>query len=185
MNKLLKFLSIFWIEIMLDKLHYIDFKAPNSIDMCASSQAEKRKCKVAIGSINSKLASLILRYNGVCPTSEDGFSLLWATPNEADTISPSSSFQRFNHFPYSKRILGNKAELSYLDSREMISMQELLDNVCVNVNEDVFEATVVRMEDERNERAGNGFVRIFPSPENDDLQRLLRRSAFCPNDKEK
>lgn len=99
---------------MLNELPFIIFRAPETTDQLYTEQLSIKKCKFALGSYNTKLASNILQYNGVIPTSQDEFHLLWATSTESDTLSPICRLQKFNHFPYSKQILGNKAELAYI-----------------------------------------------------------------------
>ena len=64
--------------------------------------------------LNKKLVSKILAYNGLSQALKNDFVLMWGSSPDTDEISPISVYQRFNHFPYSKRILGNKAELPYI-----------------------------------------------------------------------
>ena len=96
----------------MDSEDAIIFEAPDTVAELKSKLDVARKCKFAIGSHNTKLITRILLYNGLIPTQEDDFTLLWATSPESDTVSIASPYQRINHFPYSKQILGNKAELA-------------------------------------------------------------------------
>ena len=88
------------------------FEAPEAVDDLKVPRDVPRKCKFAIGGHNTKLITRILLYNGIIPTQDDDFTLLWATSPESDTVTPTSPLQKVNHFPYSKQILGNKAELA-------------------------------------------------------------------------
>ena len=90
----------------------IVFEAPEDGTELKSPLDIPRKCKFAIGGHNTKLITRILLYNGIIPTQSDDFTLLWATSPESDTVVPTSPLQKVNHFPYSKQILGNKAELA-------------------------------------------------------------------------
>ncbi|OHT16434.1 Tubulin-tyrosine ligase family protein [Tritrichomonas foetus] len=99
---------------MIDEQKYLIFTAPeNQSELTAKIDPEKHP-KFAIGSFNTKLVSKILLYNGIEGTADDDFTLLWATSPEVDTVSPISPYQKINHFPYSKQIVGNKAELAYI-----------------------------------------------------------------------
>ena len=99
---------------MFDPQSYIIFEAPENQSELGLREDPSKKAKFAIGSFNTKLLSRILLFNGIKPTAEDDYTLLWATSPEVDTVSPVSPFQRINHFPYSKQIVGNKAELAYI-----------------------------------------------------------------------
>jgi hypothetical protein len=56
-------------------------------------------------------------YNGLSPTSGLDFSVLWASSGEVDEVAPVSAHQKLNHFPYSKKVVGNKAEFAYIMQR--------------------------------------------------------------------
>ncbi|KAK8866694.1 hypothetical protein M9Y10_009661 [Tritrichomonas musculus] len=99
---------------MIDKLNYIIFNAPQSQSELIKREDDQKQAKFAIGSFNTKLVSRILLYNGISSTIDDDFTLLWATSPEVDTVTPLSPYHKINHFPYSKQIVGNKAELAYL-----------------------------------------------------------------------
>lgn len=68
--------------------------------------------KYAHGSYNSKLVVSILKYNGFIPAIADEYHIAWATPAEADKMTPRCPLQKLNHFPKSKKIIGNKAKLA-------------------------------------------------------------------------
>ena len=93
-------------------MEHIIFEAPESVDDLQYQLDVERKCKFAAGTHNTKLLTRLLLYNGIEPTQEDDFALLWATSPESDTVKVASPLQKVNHFPYSKQILGNKAELA-------------------------------------------------------------------------
>ena len=90
----------------------IIFEAPGRLSELKKELDVERKCKFAVGSHNTKLITRLLLYNGIQPTQGDDFTLLWGTSPETDTVSVASPLQRLNHFPYSKQILGDKAELA-------------------------------------------------------------------------
>ena len=92
----------------------IIFEAPESVGDLDDVLDVERKCKFAAGTHNTRLLTRILLYNGIEPTQEDDFTLLWATSPETDTVKVASPLQKVNHFPYSKQILGNKAELALI-----------------------------------------------------------------------
>lgn len=99
---------------MISNRHFLIFRAPSSIYEASFSLNADIKCNFHLGSYNKKLVSKILSYNGLSQASKDDFVLMWGSSPDTDEISPISVYQRFNHFPYSKRILGNKAELAYI-----------------------------------------------------------------------
>ena len=99
---------------MIHQFNYLILKAPDNQSELSTKSTNLKEAKFAIGSFNTKLVSRILLYNGLKATAEDDFTVLLATSPEADTITPSSPYQRINHFPYSKQIVGNKAELAYI-----------------------------------------------------------------------
>lgn len=104
-------------KLMLSNRHFLIFRAPSSIYETSFSLSADIKCNFRLGSYNKKLASKILSYNGLSQTTTNDFVLIWGSSPDTDEISPISIYQRFNHFPYSKRILGNKAELAYIIQR--------------------------------------------------------------------
>lgn len=99
---------------MLSKFKYILFDVPENQSELLKREDQEKNPKFAIGSFNTKLVSRILLYNGLSSTADDDYTLIWATSPEADTITPLSPYHKINHFPYSKQIVGNKAELAYL-----------------------------------------------------------------------
>jgi hypothetical protein len=101
-------------DVMLDRSKFIMFRCPEFAEDLDTPRRRARTCKFAAGSLNSGLVSKILVYNGLRPTSDSDFSLMWASSPYVDDVLPVSIFQKLNHFPYSKRILGNKAELAYI-----------------------------------------------------------------------
>ena len=96
---------------MLQQKDYIIFNYP-------STSSEKKgvnnplKSTFTLGSYNKRLVHQILRYNGLVETDKGNFNLFWGSSPDSNTISLLSSFQKVNHFPYSKQIVGNKAELA-------------------------------------------------------------------------
>lgn len=99
---------------MLSKFKYILFDVPENQSELLKREDQEKNPKFAIGSFNTKLVSRILLYNGLSSTADDDYTLIWATSPEADMITPLSPYHKINHFPYSKQIVGNKAELAYL-----------------------------------------------------------------------
>lgn len=99
---------------MISNRHFLIFRAPSSIYETSFSISADIKCNFRLGSYNKKLVSKILAYNGLSQALKNDFVLMWGSSPDTDEISPISVYQRFNHFPYSKRILGNKAELAYI-----------------------------------------------------------------------
>lgn len=100
-------------RIMIEKSKFIIFKCPDCYEDFDEPVTPKRSCTVNLGSHNKRLVSEILKYNGL-EVSDKNFSMMWGSSPEVDEISPQTVLQRLNHFPYSKRILGNKAELAYI-----------------------------------------------------------------------
>lgn len=99
---------------MLQNQQYIIFRSPSSIYEASFTFNSDIKCDFRLGSYNKKLVSKILSFNGLSSTDDDEFSIMWGSSPDTDEITPISVYQRFNHFPYSKKILGNKAELAYI-----------------------------------------------------------------------
>lgn len=99
---------------MLDPSYYIIFHYPTSTEDLSEPISAERKCQYRLGSYNRKLVNRLLLYNGLVLSEDNNYSLIWGSSPESDNVSPSSVFQRINHFPYSKQILGNKAELAYI-----------------------------------------------------------------------
>ena len=99
---------------MINKFKFILFGAPENQSDLSKREEQDKHSKFAIGSFNTKLVSRILLYNGLSSTADDDYTLIWATSPETDTITPLSPYHKINHFPYSKQIVGNKAELAFL-----------------------------------------------------------------------
>lgn len=102
---------------MLNNRQFLIFRSPSTIYEASFSLSADVKCNFRLGSYNKKLVSKILSYNGLTQATNNEFVLMWGSSPDTDEISPVSVYQRFNHFPYSKRILGNKAELAYIIQR--------------------------------------------------------------------
>jgi tubulin polyglutamylase TTLL5 len=92
----------------------IEFEVPETVAGLKGSIKPQRKCRFAVGAHNTRLVAKILMFNGIQPTQDDNFTLLWASSPESDTVSLCSPLQRINHFPYSKQLVGNKAELAHI-----------------------------------------------------------------------
>lgn len=99
---------------MIDATRYIIFRCPETWEELEEEALPRRNATYALGSYNKALAARIMRYNGMQPAEDGDFTLVWGSAPEVDNISPASFLQKCNHFPYSKRILGNKAELAYI-----------------------------------------------------------------------
>ena len=103
---------------MLNSDQYIIFRAPSSVYE-SSFLSNEIKASFHLGSYNKKLVSKIIQYNGLIPASNNSndYVLMWGSSPDTDDIIPVSVHQKLNHFPYSKRILGNKAELAFIIQR--------------------------------------------------------------------
>jgi hypothetical protein len=101
-------------DFPLEVTEVLVFQCPETVEGLRNSPVSSHKCKFAVGPHNTRLVSRILLLNGVDATQDDEFTLLWATSPESDTISVSSPLQRINHFPFSKQLLGDKAELAQI-----------------------------------------------------------------------
>jgi tubulin polyglutamylase TTLL5 len=99
---------------MIEADKFIIFQCSEFLDELDEYQIADRQCKFWLGSYNKTLVSKLLLYNGLTPTDRTDFTLVWGSSPEVDDIPPRSIHQRFNHFPYSKKILGNKAEFAYI-----------------------------------------------------------------------
>ena len=99
---------------MIERRKYIIFRCPETWKDLEEVRMPKRNAKYVLGSYNKALAARIMKFNGLEPATEDDFTIAWGSAPEIDSISPASYLQKCNHFPYSKRILGNKAELAYI-----------------------------------------------------------------------
>lgn len=54
----------------------------------------------------------MLEFNGFSLTKKDDYALSWKSSPETDHLKPLSSLQKFNHFPFSKQIIGHKGNLA-------------------------------------------------------------------------
>lgn len=97
---------------MLKNRKYIIFEPPESADDLFDPPDEAKVRKYFQGSYNKRLVLGILEYNGFIPTTGNDFNIAWVSPNESDQMNFISRLQSINHFPFSKKILGNKAELA-------------------------------------------------------------------------
>ncbi|OHT01044.1 Tubulin-tyrosine ligase family protein [Tritrichomonas foetus] len=99
---------------MLNHHQYLIFHPPSSIYETTFTSPSDIKCNFKLGSYNKRLVSKILSFNGLTPSNNNEFTLMWGSSPDTDEIVPISVYQKLNHFPYSKRILGNKAELAFI-----------------------------------------------------------------------
>jgi len=97
---------------MIPKEKFIIFKSPKFDDEFSNRIADNYRCKFASKSANRKLVNDILIHNGCSNTVSDDFVLFWGTSYDVDSLSRKSRLQVVNHFPNSKHLLGNKAELA-------------------------------------------------------------------------
>ena len=108
---------------MLKNRKYVIFKVPEAYDEDQEVIETPIPKKFLQGSYNKKLVIDILKYNGFSPTTDNDYNIAWLSSPEVDQLSQYSKLQSINHFPYSKQILGNKAELTQIiQSNPNISM---------------------------------------------------------------
>jgi len=88
------------------------FKVPETLEEIQKPEESIGKLKYKLGSYNNKLAELVFQFNGLCQTIDDDFSVSWLSSNEVDAQKYLNFYQKVNHFPFSKKILGNKAQLA-------------------------------------------------------------------------
>lgn len=93
-------------------MNYIIFRSPHSIDELENDVLVDRPQRFSLGGYNKKLLQYILEYNGFTQTTRDDYILSWRSSPESDLVTPLSSLQKFNHFPFSKQILGDKGNLA-------------------------------------------------------------------------
>lgn len=89
-------------------MNFIIFRAPGSIDELENDVIVDRTQKFTLGSYNRKLVQYVLEYNGFSLTNRDEYAISWRSSPESDGVIPISFFQKLNHFPYSKQIIGDK-----------------------------------------------------------------------------
>lgn len=109
----IKYLIDVNVQNMIERSKFIIFKSPEFYEDLSEEPDVTRSCTFTLGSYNKRLISEILKYNGLKMSDRD-VGLVWGSSSEVDEMSPRTVLQRFNHFPYSKKILGNKAELAYI-----------------------------------------------------------------------
>ena len=91
---------------------YIIFSIPSSPRELLTPIHAPRKCKFQCGNYNRKLVKDILLFNGVQQAKDDKFSVYWGNYSETKSHEAKNPLFRFNHFPNSKNVLGNKAEFA-------------------------------------------------------------------------
>ena len=97
---------------MLKDRKYVIFQYPEYYDESQEYIEREGTRKFRLGSYNKKLVTDILKYNGFVPTTDDDYNIAWLSSPEVDDLPQHSKLQSINHFPFSKQILGNKAELT-------------------------------------------------------------------------
>lgn len=96
----------------MDKRKYMILQSPAYQGAFMKGPFRRPIRKFAHGSYNSKLVISILKYNGFVPAIAGEYHIAWSTPAEADKAAPKCPLQKLNHFPKSKKIIGNKAKLA-------------------------------------------------------------------------
>lgn len=99
---------------MLRNRKYIIFDYPDDPADFNQTRETDKVYKYLQGSYNKKFVLDILKYNGFIPTDSMDFNIAWLSSPEVDELPASAKLQSINHFPYSKQILGNKAELTQI-----------------------------------------------------------------------
>lgn len=99
---------------MLESGKFIIFRCPEMQYELERRQLTKKNATYSLGSYNKLLVSQILKYNGLEPCETEDPTLFWGSSPELDERQPNSFLQRCNHFPFSKKILGNKGELAQI-----------------------------------------------------------------------
>ena len=99
---------------MLETERFIIFRCPERYDDFDRRQLAKKHASYTLGAYNKLMVSQILKYNGLEKVESGEPTLFWGSSQETDERKVASFLQRCNHFPYSKKILGNKAELAYI-----------------------------------------------------------------------
>lgn len=102
---------------MLKDRRYLIFDYPDDPADFDNPKETTKVYKYLQGSYNKRLVLDILKYNGFVPTDQMDFNIAWLSSPEVDELQSSSKLQSINHFPYSKQILGNKAELTQIIQR--------------------------------------------------------------------
>ena len=93
--------------------NFIIFKYPlTEIELLENNNNQNKNRKYINGSYNKRLVSLILEFNGFEKIENQEYNIAWLSSPETDRISPNSRLQKINHFPFSKKIIGNKAEFA-------------------------------------------------------------------------
>lgn len=95
---------------MIPPERFIIFKIPNG----RNCSCEKRKCTYKFGPNPKKLVREVLEFNGICETPDNKFTMYWGNPIDTQTVATRCTLQKINHFPDSKLIIGNKAELAHI-----------------------------------------------------------------------
>ena len=97
---------------MFQQLKVINFDTPTGDEAKDGPGHSLRAGKFVLGTANKRLMQRVLIFNGLTPATGDEFCLMWASSPETESVVVKSPFQRINHFPMSKKILGNKAALA-------------------------------------------------------------------------
>lgn len=98
----------------MDQSAFIIFRWPRSSHDVEHAAHVAKEATFAAGAHNKRLVADILRYNGLCETKDGDFTLMWGSSPIIDAVSSRSVHQKLCHFPYSKKVIGNKAELAMI-----------------------------------------------------------------------
>ena len=97
---------------MISNARYIIFKCVQYEDDLDTPIRNAKSAKFRTGSFNKLLTQKICLFNTLKQTETDDYTIYWGTSPESDVLTKKSMFQKINHFPNSKQIIGNKAEFA-------------------------------------------------------------------------
>ena len=97
---------------MLPNARYIIFKCVQNEEDLDIPIRNAKAAKFRTGNYNRNLFTKINLFNTIKQTETDDFTVYWGTSPEADGVIRKSFYQKINHFPQSKQLIGNKAEFA-------------------------------------------------------------------------